>query len=355
MAEAVSTVARGTNTRALNPILEGIKLTAKNGTLTLAATDLEMYIQKTIRADISTEGTCVVPGRLFTEYCQKLGRNSVGLGLNGDTMEISHGDNLGKFQCLLLIEYPDIININKKPHFSIKCDALRDFITKARVSVSMDDSRPVLKGILCEIVKDKITGVALDGFRLSRVEKPITNFADDKKVVIPARCFDEIKKLIADDNGEVAIVIDNKFFQVTLNKTIFAGRLIEGEYINYAQILPTKFEGNVVVERAAFESAVDRAGLLVRNDKVNLVTLTLADKSITIFASNDNHRINEKVPANLSGKDMKISFNARYLADVLNATNDDFLKMSYSGELSPCIIENAKSGDYLFLVLPVRL
>ena len=355
LAEAVNTVARATNTRALNPILEGIKLTAKNGTLTLAATDLEMYIQKTIRADITAEGTCVVPGRLFSEYCQKLGRNSVGLGLNGDTMEISHGDNLGKFQCLLLIEYPDIVNINKKPHFSIKCEHFRDFITKARVSVSNDDSRPILKGVLCEIGKDKITGVALDGFRLTRVEKPITNHSEEKSVIIPGRSLDEVKKLIADDNGEVSIVIDNKFFQVTLNKTIFAGRLIDGEYINYKQILPSKFDGNVVIERAAFAAAVDRAGLLVRNDKVNLVTLTLADKFVTIFASNDNHRINERVAANLSGKDMKISFNARYLADVLNATTDEFLKMSYSGELSPCIIESAKPCDYLFLVLPVRL
>ena len=166
LAEAVSTVSRAINARSLNPILEGIKLTAKDGMLTLAATDLEMYIQKTIRADVETEGIAIVPGRLFNEYVGKLGNFSVGLKLEGDNMQITHGENVGNFQCLLLIEYPDIVNINKKPHFTIKSDSLRDFITKTRISVSNDDSRPILKGILCEIGQDKITGVALDGYRL---------------------------------------------------------------------------------------------------------------------------------------------------------------------------------------------
>ena len=353
--EAVATVSRATNTRTINPILEGIKLTAKNGTLTLAATDLEMYIQKTIRADIQTEGTCVVPGKLFNEYVGRVGKHSIGLNLNGENMTITHGENVCNFQTLLLIEYPDIINIDKKPHFSIKADALRDFITKARISVSNDESRPILKGVLCEISKENITGVALDGFRLSKVEKPIKNYEAPINVVVPARSFDEIKKLVADDNGEVSVIIDNKFFQVSINKTIFAGRLIDGDYINYTQIIPANFESSVVVEKSTFEQAVERAGLLVRSDKINLVTLSISDKFVSVTSNNEIGAIDEKVPAKLSGKDIKISFNAKYLHDVLKATTDDFVKINFNGELSPCVIENAKPADYMFLVLPVRM
>jgi DNA polymerase-3 subunit beta len=355
LAEAVATVGRATSARAINPILEGIKLTAKNGTLTLAATDLEMYIQKTIRADISAEGVTVVPGKLFAEYVGKLGKSSVGLHLDGDNMKITHGENVGNFQCLLLVEYPDIINITKKPHFTIKSDALRDLITKTRIAVSTDDSRPILKGVLCEIGKDKITGVSLDGFRLSKIEKEIKNHDKETKVIIPAKCLDEIKKLVADDNGEVSIIIDNKFLQVNINKTTFAGRLIDGEFINYTQIIPQKFESSVVVERTAFDSAVERAGLLVRSDRVNLVTLNITDKFITVTSNNEIGRISEKVGASLNGKDTKISFNAKYLYDVMRASSDEFVKINFSGELSPCTIESAKPCDYLFLVLPVRL
>jgi DNA polymerase-3 subunit beta len=355
LAEAVAVVSRATNARTINPILEGIKITAKDGTLTLAATDLEMYIQKTIRADVEKDGVTVVPGKLFNEYVARIGGGSVKLNLAGENMCITHGENTCNFQCLLVIEYPDIVNINKKPHFSIKSELLRDFIAKTRISVSQDDSRPILKGILCEIGKDKITGVALDGFRLSKIEKPIKNHSDETKVVVPARSFDEIKKLIADDNGEVAVIIDNKFFQVNINKTVFAGRLIDGEFINYAQIIPSNFESSVVVERTAFEHAVERAGLLVRNDKINLVTLNMSDKLITVTSANEIGKIAEKVPAKLSGKDIKISFNAKYLYDVLKASQEEFIKINFNGELSPCVIESAKANDYLFLVLPVRL
>jgi len=355
LAEAVATVSRATNARTINPILEGIKLVAKDGTLTLAGTDLEMYIQKTIRADIQTEGVAIVPGKLFNEYVGKLGQNSVRLEMSGETMCITHADNTCNFQCMLAIEYPDIVNLNKKPHFSIKSDAFMDFITKTKISVGTDDSRPILKGILCEIDKDQITGVALDGFRLSKVVKPIANHGGETKIVVPARSLEEMRKLIAADNGDVAVIIDNKFIQVSINKTTFAGRLVDGDFINYAQIIPDKFESSVVVEKTAFEHAVERAGLLVRSDKINLITLHMSDKLIGITSNNEIGRIAEKVPAKLSGKDIKISFNAKYLYDVLKATSCDFIKISFNGELSPCVIESAKPNDYLFLVLPVRM
>jgi DNA polymerase-3 subunit beta len=355
LADAVSVVGRAASARVMNPILEGIKLTAKNGTLTLAATDLEIYLQKTIRADVDAEGVCVVPGRLFGEYVGKLGKSSVGLTLEGENLKITHDDNVANLQCLLLVEYPDTLSSSKKPHFSIKSEQLRDFIAKTRVSVSADDSRPILKGVLLEIGKDKVVGVALDGFRLSRVEKPIENHAAETKVVVPGRSLDEIKKLIADDNGEVSIIIDNKFFQVNVNKTVFAGRLIDGEFINYHQIIPSKFESNAIVERAAFEQAVERARLLVRSDKVNLVTLNFTDKAISITSNNEYGRISEKVKTALTGKDMKIAFNAAYLSDVTRATTDEFLKINFSTELSPVVVTSAKAADFLFLVLPVRI
>jgi len=131
--------------------------------------------------------------------------------------------------------------------------------------------------------------------------------------------------------------------------------LIDGDYINYTQIIPANFESSVVVEKSTFEQAVERAGLLVRSDKINLVTLSISDKFVSVTSNNEIGAIDEKVPAKLSGKDIKISFNAKYLHDVLKATTDDFVKINFNGELSPCVIENAKPADYMFLVLPVRM
>jgi DNA polymerase-3 subunit beta len=354
LAEAVSVVSRALSVRTSDANLEGIKITAKDGMVTFCATDLEIYIQKVIRADIEKEGVALVPGKIFNDYCMKIGGNQVKIEMKGDTMCITHGENTCDFQCLLLIEYPDVVNLDKKPHFSIKADELRDLITKTRISVSNDDAHPVLKGILCEIYKDKLVAVSLDSFRATRLEKPIKNHAAEARVIVPARSFDEIKKLIAEDNGEVGIIIDGKFFQVNMNKTSIAGRLIDGEYVDHKKIIPTAFESNAVVERTVFERAIERAGLLIRNDKVNFVTLNIAERLITVNSANDIGKIAEKVATKLTGKDIKICFNARYLYDILHAANDEFIKISYNSESSPCIIDSAKPCDYMFLILPIR-
>jgi len=352
LADAVNVVSRAANGRTVNPILEGIKLTATDGKLTLSATDLEIYVSKTIRADVKVNGTIIVPGKLFSEYARKTDKNQISITSEGDTVIIKHGDSVCNFQTLMLAEYPDIVSLNAKPHFGISANDFKDFISKSTISASSDDSRPVLKGVLCEIAKGEITGIALDGFRLSKVTKQIANHGGDISVIIPARALEEVKKLIVDE--EVSVVIANKFFQVNLGSATFASRLIEGEFINYKQIIPTAFESSVVVEKAAFEQSVERAGLLVRGDKINLVTLKVADKKIGITSNNEIGKIAEKVDASLTGKDMAISFNARYLFDALRASGSDFVKVEFNTEISPCVITSAKTGDYLFLILPVR-
>ena len=352
--DAIATVGRIATSRHINPILEGIKLTAKKDTLTLSSTDLEIYVQRKIRADVKQEGEIIVPGRLFSDYLRKLDANQVSITSDNSSIVITHGENVCNFQCLPLEEFPDIVQLDAKPHFSIKSEDLRDLIAKTTICASTDDSRPVLRGVLCEIEDKKLTAVALDGFRLARVEKSISKHLADTKIIIPARSLDEVKKLCNEENGEVNIVIQNKFFQVNIAGTTFASRLIEGDFINYRQIIPTSFISDVVVERSAFENAVERAGLLVRSDKVNLVTLKIADKFITASSNNEIGKINEKVPSNLTGKDLNIAFNAKYLFDALRNIQTDFIKLSLTGDHSPATITSAKDGDFLFLILPVR-
>jgi DNA polymerase-3 subunit beta len=355
LADAISTVSRAISSRASNPVLEGIKIVAKGKTVTLSATDLDIYLQKTIRADVKVDGSAVVPGRLFGDYIRKLTSQQISLTSEGSSIIINHGDSVCNFQCLAIAEYPDIISLSSAPSFSIKSEALRDFIAKTVIFAGMDDSRPVLKGVLCELNKNQLTGVALDGFRLAHVTKDATNLKNDLKIVVPARSMEEVKKLLSDDNGEVNVIVENKFFQVNIDGTTFAARLIDGEFINYKQIIPTTFESNIMVEKSAFESAVERAGLLVRGDKINLITLKLADKQIGIISNNEIGKIAEKMPASLTGKDITICFNAKYLFDALRSTSDEYIKLSFNNEVSPCVITSAKEGDYLFLILPVRL
>ena len=355
LAEAVATVARAASAKTINPVLEGIKLDAKGDTLTLSATDLEIFIRKAVRADIKQEGTVIVPGQLFTNYVRRLDKSSLSITGNSEHIIIEHGGNDCNFQCLPIDEYPTIVNLTEKPYFSIKEEALRDLITKTTPCASTDDSRPVLRGVLFELDGEKLTGVALDGFRLARVEKTVANHKGKTQVIVPARSLEEVKKLLSDSGGEINIIIENKFLQINVGGTTIASRLIEGEFINYQQILPKDFSTNAAVEKNAFDHAVERAGLLVRSDRINLVTLKIAEKQILVSSTNEIGKIKEIVPASITGKDLSISFNAKYLFDALRTIGNDFIKLQLTGEHSPAVITPAKDGDFLFLVLPVRM
>ena len=357
LAEAVSVVSRASGAKQVNPVLEGIKLTAnaKEGTLTLSATDLDIYLKRVIRADIKKEGEVIVPGRLFADYVRKLDKSQISITAEGDTIIVKHGDNVFNFQGFVREEYPDIVTLKADPHFSIKAEALKDLINKTTICASTDDSRPVLRGVLFEIDGAELTAVALDGFRLARVQKTISNHRDKTTIIIPAKSLTEIGKLLSDENGEINLIIENKFLQVNIGNTTFASRLIEGDFINYGQIIPKTNVSDIVVETSAFMHAVERAGLLVRSDRINLVTVKVGDKKIFINSTNEIGKINELVAASLTGKDMTISFNAKYLFDALRNIDNEFIKLSLTGEHSPATITASKDSDYLFLILPVRM
>ena len=356
---AVATVSHGTNGKTINPILEGIKIVADKDSVTFFATDLELYIRKTIKADVKQEGSAVLPGKLFGEYIAKIGSGTITFTSSAETAVIEHGDgNDGNFSCMPIKEYPDLINLKATPTFAIKAGELKDIIGKTTIFTSQDNARPILRGVLFEIdaTSNNLTAVALDGFRLAKIIKPIIKPTTSTKIIIPARALEEMRRMLSDDKKEeINVIIENKFVQISVGATVFASRLIDGEFVNYKQIIPADFASSVVVETAPFLASVGRAGLLSTTNKVNLLTLTVSDKQISLYANNELGKINERVPANLEGKDITIAFNSKYLYDAISTVTDEFIKISFTGALAPCVITNAKKDSYLFLVLPVRL
>lgn len=355
---AVAIVAHGTNSKTINQILEGIKIVAEGNTVTFFATDLELYIRKTIHAEVKQEGSALLPGKLFCEYISKIGKGQITFTSSESSAVIEHGEgNDGNFSCMPVAEYPDLINLEAKPLFFLKSGDLREIISKTTPFTAQDNARPVLRGALFDVDSNNntLTAVALDGFRLARITKALIRPTGSAKLIIPCRALEEMRRMLIDDKEEIGLIVEKKFVQITIGSTVFASRLIDGDFVNYRQIIPTEFNSNVVVETAPLLAAVGRAGLLSGSNKINLLTLTTAEKSIELFANNDKGQINERVPANLDGTNIKIAFNSKYMFDALNTINDEFVKLSFTTPLAPCVITSVKRGDYLFLVLPVRL
>ena len=356
LSESLLIVSKGTSSRTTNPILEGIKLTAEEDYLTLSATDLELSIEKSIRAEVKLEGETVVPGKLFNEYIKKLSDEQIELNLNDkNILSIKYTDSVGKIQCLNANEFPQIKKLDYTEYFEITKNNLKQLINKSIFSVAAEDTRPILKGCKFEVTEGTVKAIALDGYRLAVVKKPIVSTTGNFNVIIPARSLNEISKLLDDSNDIVKVFIQKNHLMIDLEETRITTRLLDGDYLNYRQIIPTNFNTSLILNKDQLADALERASLLSRIDKNNLVKFDITDKVMVLSSKSELGDIKENITISLNGNDLTIAFNARYFTEALRVTNDEFLRMNFMSPVAPCVITPNEGDEFLYLILPVRI
>lgn len=355
LSDAVLKVSKALSVKAANPILEGIKITAKGDTLTLLATDMELTIEKTIKADVLMEGETVVVGKYFVDFVKKLEKEQVELSrLFDGQLQIKYSDSESELQVFPAENFPKIEKEDGVDYFEIKQSQLKDVVEKTAFACSSDDSRPILKGCLFEIQDNSLTGVALDGFRMAVVKKEVTA-SGNMKAVIPARTLQEITRLLDKEDNIIKVYLQKNSLFVEVENTLLISRLIEGEFVKYNHILPTAFENTVTVNRSAMLNSIERASIVARNDRYNVVKFDIKEEGMTVSAKSEVGTVNENVPINLNGKDLAIAFNGKYIAEFLKIVSDDFINLNLNTAIDPCIITSVSNDGFLYLVLPVRI
>ncbi|MBO7344442.1 MAG: DNA polymerase III subunit beta [Clostridia bacterium] len=355
LSDAVLKVSKALSVKASNPILEGIKITAKGDTLTLLATDTELTIEKTIRADVLMEGETVVVGKYFVDFAKKLEKEQVELcRLYDGGLQIKYSDSESELQVFPAENFPKIEKEDESAYFEMTQADFKDIVEKTVFACSTDDSRPILKGVLFEMVGETLTCVALDGFRMAVVKKQIKS-SKDMKVVIPARALNEIIRILDKDENLLKVVLQNKTLLVEVENTTLFSRLIEGEFVKYNHILPNSFENTVTVNKQALLNSIERASIVVRSDRYNVIKMDIRDDGMTISSKSEVGNVNENVPVNLTGKDISIAFNGKYLADYLKISGEEFIMLNLNSPIDPCILTSVGSEGFLYLLLPVRI
>ena len=142
---------------------------------------------------------------------------------------------------------------------------------------------------------------------------------------------------------------------VKFDNTKIITRLIDGDFINYKQIIPKDFTTSITLSKTVFEEAIERTSVLSRVDRNNLVKFDISDKVMILSSKSDIGDIKENITISLKGNDVTIAFNARYFTEALRVINDEFLKLSFTSNVSPCIITSNDTDEFLYLILPVRI
>lgn len=356
LSDAVLKVIRATAVRTTNPILEGIKLHASEDSLTLSATDLEISIEKTIPADVKIPGDTVVPGKFFADFVKKLSNEQIELSTTEqNTLKIKYTDSEGYLQCMNPEEFPIIKELVAPEKITLSPLELKDLIEKTIFSVAVDDARPNLKGCLFEVADNKMTAVALDGYRLAMVKTDVACTSNKLSFIVPGRCLGEIAKLISVTSDSIDVLVSQNHLLINDGSVKIITRLLEGEFINYKQVIPTTVSTTILVSKAQLEDGLDRASLLARMDKNNLVKFDIRDKILTLTSASNIGNVTENITISLEGKDLVIAFNARYLSDCMHSISDEFIKINFTSQIAPCTICSAEDDKYLYLILPVRI
>ena len=355
--DAVLKVVKAVSSKSVNPILECIKLCAKGDYLTLSATDLEISIEKKINAEVMLEGEILVPGKYFADFIGKINDENVEFTLKEDNrLKIKYLSSEGFIQTLNAEDFP-IIEIGTEDNYlELKQGDLRDLVTKTIFSAATDDIRPILKGCYLETEGDSVVGVCVDGYRLAVCKKPIVSKKEELSLIVPTRALAEISRFMEKDEEQIVrLVLNKKTLAVEISNTLIVSRLIEGNFINYKGMISAESNTDIVINKKNLENAIDRAGVLIRADKVTTIKFDINDNNLNLTANSEIGNIDENINIQTTGKDIKIAFNSKYVLDCLKAVDDEFIKIKFNNSSSPCIIKGIENDSYLYLILPIRV
>ncbi len=353
LSEAVLKVSKACAVRTTAPIMECIKLTALGEEVALLATDGELSIRKTIKAEIFEEGEICVPGKLFSDFICKLTGEEISIATGERGVEIKYRDAGTFMQSLPAEEFPAIGFEIGENSFTMKQGALKKIISETTFCCAQDDSRPVLKGCLMEF-REKLEMVALDGYRLALASAQIISKSGEKGIICPARTLSEIAKMMEKDDEEITLYTQGGMLLVSAEGTTVVSRLYQGDFIRKENVIPNQFTTVVTLSKAELIASVERAAVLIRGDKNNLVTMAIDSDCVRVSSVSDFGNVDESVKANVEGVEMTISMNAKYLLDALRALDEENVTISFNGPVSPFILQNETAKESLYLILPVR-
>ena len=353
LSEAVMKVSKACAVRTTAPIMECIKLSAYGTEVNLLATDGELSISKNVKAEVFEEGDVCVPGKLFSDFIGKLSGEEVCIATGEKGVEISYRDAGTFLQSLPAEEFPRIDFSVGENSFTMKQQSLKKIIAETTFCCATDDSRPILKGCLMEF-KDELEMCALDGYRLACTKAEIVTKSGEKSIICPARTLSEISKLLEGESEEITLYTQGGMLLVREGDTTVVSRLYQGEFIRKENVIPTRFTTVVTMKREEIIASAERAAILIRGDKNNLVTLDIGAESVKISSVSDYGNVAETVKAAVEGTEITISMNAKFLLDALRALEEEEVVLSFNGAVSPFILQNLERKDSLYLILPVR-
>ncbi|HEY1682277.1 MAG TPA: DNA polymerase III subunit beta [Candidatus Tumulicola sp.] len=358
---AVGAASKIVNAHTTVPILSNVLLQAEDGKIAVRATDLELTLEHGFAADVGESGSVTIPAKLFASYLGNLPAGTLELSGTPTRASVKHERSNYDFHALPAEEYPPLPAATRGSHFTMGAKKFRDAIDATIFAASNEEARgAVLMGTLIEIEGDAMTLVATDGYRLAKFATTLDEaIGGSEKYIVPSRALAEAARNLG--GGETiavnALGAQSNQLQMTAGNVSITVRLVDGQYPNYQQVIPAKFDRSVTVSTSRLIGSLRRAEL-VAGDRASMVKLAISNQTLVVTANSDiSGTAYEELEVEQTGDDLTIAFNARYLVEILNHIKSERAVLEFLGPLSPAAIrplEPMDSGTQLYVLMPLR-
>ena len=358
--KAINSVVKGVASKTTMPILEGILIQTNDKEIKLTTYDLEIGIEYVMECEVEEQGSTVVNAIMFSEIIRKLPDTEIHITLNDkNLLEIECEGSLYKLATMNPEEFPELPKIEVENSIEIDQTLLKNMIRKTIFAVSNEESRPIFTGCLFEIENNKLTVVAVDGFRLALRSIFLNKQSNNFKAVIPGKTLNEVNKILLDSFEPVKIGVSKNQALFEMDNCKIVTRILDGEFLNYKNVIPSNWETRIKVNKNNIQNSFERISLIssstVEKEKKYPVKVQVDIGKITISCTNQTGDAKEELYVSTEGKNLEAGFNPKYFLDSLKAIDDEEVYIEFGSSISPCLIKSTENNDYTYMILPIRL
>ncbi|MGB1556846.1 MAG: DNA polymerase III subunit beta [Oceanococcaceae bacterium] len=340
-------------------VLSNVLTKVEGDQLQLTGTDLELEVQTDLSVSGDTDGVITIPARKFFDICRSLPEGArIDCKVEGQRMTLSSGRSKFVLSCLAADDFPSTDIVEDGIELELPASALRKALSRTHFAMAVADVRFYLNGMLWEVHAGGLRCVATDAHRLAKhdLDHALPHVSERQQLIVPRKAITELMRILQ-EGGEQAVnmVFNNRSLQITLGRTRFTTKLLEGRYPDYERVIPGQCEHWITGDVGGLKTSLQRVSIL-SNEKYRGVRLKLGNDTMVIQSHNPEHEeAEEELSIDYVGEELSIGFNVSYLLDALGAIDGETYSLGLSGPDASGVVKVPGNEDSVFVVMPMRL
>ena len=354
--EALNFVSRAVAPKSQTPVLSGILINANGGRVELQGNNLSTGIVTSIPASVEVPGITVVSGKRFVEFVRNMPDDTLTVTLEQNILMLASGGADVNLLTMDPDDYPKVQSVAAEKTFRINMTTLGNLIRKTAFAASVDDSRPIFKGVYFKIDGENITCAATNTHRLAVMKDHLSDTCPPCEFIVPADALRNIAtKFFKESSDTVEIKLSDRNVSFQFDNYLVTTRLVEGIYPAFEKIIPQDFATTANVNTAEFRTAVNFVALLAKDNQYNSTKFEVSRYGVDISAASpDVGEATQSVECQFDGEDIDVHFNVNYIADIFKAVDGDHIELKFNDKYKPAQFACPDDPNFIYIVTPVR-